>query len=146
MASGEARPSSRRGRDTCRSRGNGPIHGKTYSSYALQGVHEVVPGIWAPERIEDESISVRDDGTSRLSSRRRIQIVEYRPRQVPPAAAFRIEIPYGVDLTDRRLGTSYHKDPWWPEVGAMLKEKFGWPPPDFSPLANLWTDSRAEAR
>ena len=117
-------------------------HGKTYSSYALQGVHEVVRGIWAPDRIQDESISVRDDGASRLKSRRRIQIVEYRPRQVPPAAVFRIEVPYGVDVTDRRLGTSYRKDPWWPEVGAMLKEKFGWPPPDFSPLANVWTHSQ----
>ena len=42
-------------------------HGKTYSSHILQGVHEVVPGIWAPDRIEDESTSVRDDGASRLT-------------------------------------------------------------------------------
>ena len=53
----------------------------------------------------------------------------------------RSTIPYGVDVTDRRLGSSYHNDPWWPEVGAMLREKFGWPPPDFSPLANLGSPS-----
>ena len=42
------------------------LRGKTYSSHVLQGVHEVVPGIWVPDRIEDESITVRKDGASRL--------------------------------------------------------------------------------
>ncbi len=113
------------------------VNGKVYSSYTLQGVHEVAAGIWAPERIEDESISVRDDGASRLFSRRRIQIVAFRPGVVPPASTFGFEIPYGVDVTDRRLGSSYQNDPWWPEVGAMLREKYHWPTPDFSPLRDL---------
>ena len=91
-------------KDTCRSRGNGPTTARPTPLTRLQGVHEVVPGIWAPDRIQDESISVRDDGASRLMLATAIQIVEYRPRQVPPAAAFRIEVPYGVDVTDRRLG------------------------------------------
>ena len=52
---------------------------------------------------------------------------------------FSLEIPYGVDVVDRRLGYAYHKDPWWPEAGAMLREKFGWPKPDLSPLRNLGT-------
>jgi beta-lactamase regulating signal transducer with metallopeptidase domain len=117
------------------------IHGKVYSSYTLQGVHEVVAGIWAPDRVEDESLSVDDDGSSRLFSRRRIQIVEYRPRQVPPPATFTPETPYGVDVTDRRQGWSYQKDPWWPEIGAMFREKYHWPPPDFSRLKNLGSPS-----
>jgi beta-lactamase regulating signal transducer with metallopeptidase domain len=111
--------------------------GKVYHSYRLHGVHEVVAGIWAPDRIEKESISVYDDRPSRLSMRYRIQVVEYRPGQSPPAAAFRPEIPYGVDVTDRRQGWSYQNDPWWPEIGAMLREKYHWPPPDFSPLGQL---------
>jgi peroxiredoxin len=112
--------------------------GKTNSSRALQGVHEVVPGIWAPDRIETESITVRDDGKSRLSSRRRIQIVEYQPRQAPPDKALELKIPFGVDVVDRRQSsTYYHNNPWWPEVGAMLKEKFGWPKSDFSALGTL---------
>lgn len=111
--------------------------GKVYSSYTLQGVHEVAAGIWAPERIEDESLSVHDDGSSRLFSRRRIQIATYRPGVAPPASAFRVEVPYGVDFTDRRRGWSYHNDPWWPEVAAMLHDKYHWPPPDFSPLKDL---------
>ena len=118
------------------------VRGQVYSSYTLQGAHEVAAGIWAPDRIEDESISVREDGASRLFSRRRMQIVEYRPRQVPPAAAFQLEIPYGVDVTDRRLGWSYHNDPWWPEVGAMLREKYHWPPPDFTALKNFSSASQ----
>ena len=67
--------------------------------------------------------------------------MEYRPRQVPLAAALQLKIPYGVDLIDRSTGISYHNDPWWPEIGAMLREKFHWPPPDFSPLASLRSDS-----
>jgi len=117
------------------------LSGKTYSSYALQGVHEVVPGVWAPERIEDESITIRDDGSSRLFSRRRIQVVEYRPQQIPPADAFQLKIPCGVDVVDLPQGSSYHNDPWWPEVGAMLREKFGWPNTDFSPLRTLGSSS-----
>ena len=120
---------------------NSTDRGRTDFSRRLRGVHEVVPGIWAPKRIEEETFTVRDDRASRFRVRRRIQVVEYRPRQVPPAAAFQVEIPYGVDLIDRSTGTSYHNDPWWPEIGAMLREKFDWPPPDFSPLVSLRSDS-----
>ena len=114
-------------------------NGKKYASHDLHGVREVAPGIWAPERIESESVRIRDDGASRLSQRRRIQIVSYQPRLVIPPDAFSLDIPYGVDVVDRRLGYAYHKDPWWPEAGAMLREKFGWPKPDLSPLRNLGT-------
>ena len=116
--------------------------GKIYSSHKVQGVHEVIPGIWAPERMENESIGIRADGSSQLILRRRMQIVEFRPRDVPPPNTFAFEMPYGVDVTDRRSGSSYHNDPWWPEVGPMLREKFGWPPPDFSPLATLGSPSK----
>jgi peroxiredoxin len=118
--------------------------GRIYSSRSLRGVREVVPGIWAPEHIEEETSTIREDGVSRLDMRRRIQVVEYRPRQISPAAAFQVAIPHGVDLIDRPAGFSYHIDPWWPEVGAMLGEKFGWPLRDFSPLTTL--GSRSERK
>ena len=94
-----------------------------------------------PERIEYESLYIRDDGTSRIDLRRRIQVVSYQPRLVIPPDVFSFDIPYGVDVVDRRLGYAYRKDPWWPEIGAMLREKFGWPKPDLSPLKNLGTPS-----
>ena len=115
------------------------LNGKKYAWYDLHGVHEAAPGIWAPERIEYESLAIRNDGASRLSHRRRIQIVSYQPRLVIPPDVFSFDIPYGEDVVDRRLGYAYHKDPWWPEAGAMLREKFGWPKPDLSPLRNLGT-------
>jgi hypothetical protein len=115
--------------------------GRTYSSRRLRDVHEVVPGIWAPERIEEETTTIGDDGASRFDMRRRIQVVGYQPGQLLPAASFRVDIRYGVDLIDRSAGSAYHNDPWWPEVGAMLREKFGWPPPDFSPLRTLSSGS-----
>ncbi len=114
-------------------------NGKKYAWYDLRGVHAVAPGIWAPERIEDESLTIRDDGASRMSMRRRIQVVSYQPRLVITQDAFTFAIPYGVDVVDRRLGYAYRKDPWWPEAGAMLREKFGWPQPDLSSLKNLIT-------
>jgi hypothetical protein len=113
------------------------FHGTTQSSRSLLGVHEIVPGIWAPERIEDETFAVGLDGDSRFQSRRRIQVAEYQPGRIPPESAFQAEIRYGIDLIDRAAGSFYHNDPWWPEIGAMLRDQFGWPPQDFSPLAGL---------
>ena len=113
------------------------FHGTTQSSRSLLGVHEIVPGIWAPERIEDETFAVGLDGDFRFQSRRRIQVAEYQPGRIPPESAFQAEIRYGIDLIDRAAGSFYHNDPWWPEIGAMLREQFGWPPQDFSPLAGL---------
>jgi beta-lactamase regulating signal transducer with metallopeptidase domain len=115
------------------------LNGKRYALYDLHGVHAAAAGIWTPERIEDESVDIRDDGSSRLSQRRRIQVVSYQPRLAIPADVFALEIPYGVDVVDRRLGYAFHKDPWWPEACAMLRAKFGWPKPDLSPLRNLGT-------
>jgi hypothetical protein len=114
-------------------------YGKKYVSYDLRGVHQVAPGIWAPERIEHEWLSIRDDGASRLHMRRRIQVVSYQPRLILPPDTFSFEVPYGVDVVDRRLGYAAHKDPWWREANALLREKFAWPKPDLSPLKNLGT-------
>jgi uncharacterized GH25 family protein len=113
--------------------------GKKYVSHDLHGVHEAAPGIWAPERIEYESLAIHDDGSSHISMRRRLQIVSFQPHLAIPPEVFSLNIPYGVDVVDRRLGYAYHKDPWWPEVGAMLRDKFGWPKPDLSPLGSLGT-------
>ena len=60
MASGEARPSSLPRQGYLPIERKWTHHGKTYSSRTLQGVHEVVPGIWAPDRMEYESTGIRN--------------------------------------------------------------------------------------
>ncbi len=105
-------------------------------------LREVVPGIWAPQRIEYESLNIRDDGASRLQLRRRLRVAAYHPDAIVPPAALALDISYGIDVIDRRSGHSYHNDPWWPEIGAMLREKYDWPKLDLSPLRNLGSPSR----
>ncbi|QEH38509.1 thiol-disulfide oxidoreductase [Aquisphaera giovannonii] len=114
--------------------------GKAYSIRTLQGVHEAAPGLWAPERIEEESLNVRGP-TPQLNSRRRIQVLEYRPGAAPPAAAFELKIPYGIDVVELANGWSYHNDPWWPDVAPMLRDKYGWPKPNLSWLTFLGSGS-----
>ena len=53
----------------------------------------------------------------------------------PGALAF--ELPYDVTVEDPRLGFSYCNDPWWPEVGALLRDRYDWPRTDLSPLGKL---------
>ena len=116
-------------------------NGKLTSSYELHDLHEAAPGIWAPGRIDLEWLNVRKDGTSGLELRRRIRVAAYQPGAIVPPTAFALDVPYGVDVTDRRSGITYHNDPWWPEIGAMLREKYDWPKLDLSPLENLGSPS-----
>ncbi len=116
-------------------------NGKLTSSNELHDIHEAAPGLWAPGRIEYESFNVRKDGTSVVDHRRRIHLAAYQPGAIVPPTAFVLDVPYGVDVTDRRSGISYHNDPWWPEIGAMLREKYDWPKLDLSPLENLGSPS-----
>ncbi len=116
-------------------------NGKKYVTYDLQDLREVVPGIWAPQRIEHEWLNIRDDGKSRLELRRRLRVAAYHPDAIVPPAALALDVPSGIDVIDRRSGHAYHNDPWWPEIGAMLREKYDWPKLDLSPLVNLGSPS-----
>jgi len=94
---------------------------------SLHDVREVAPGIWAPGRIVEESRTVRNDGAEQLDRRTEMRIATFEPNKTFAADSFAFEPPYGVDVTDRRLGYSYHNDPWWPEAGKLLRERFDWP-------------------
>ncbi len=118
--------------------------GKPYHIHSLSDVHQVAPGIWAPGRIVEESRSVHDDGKEQLDRRTESRVVRYEPEKTFADSEFKFEPPYGVDVTDRRLGYSYHNDPWWPEAGALLRERFDWPKSDLSPLARLGSPAKFE--
>jgi beta-lactamase regulating signal transducer with metallopeptidase domain/peroxiredoxin len=116
-------------------------NGQRSVSYELHDLHEAAPGIWAPGQIDYEWLNIRNDGASRLHLRRRIRVAAYQPGAIVPPTAFALDVPYSVDVTDRRSGTTYHNDPWWPEIGAMLREKYDWPKLDLSALAHLGSPS-----
>jgi peroxiredoxin len=124
-----------------------PIHriqtskGKPTTTYDLHDIHEAAAGLWAPGRIDHESLKYGEDGTSGLEHRRRIRVAAYQPGAVVPPSTFTLDVPYDVDVVDRRTGTAYHNDPWWPEIRGMLREKYDWPKCDLSPLRNLGSPS-----
>ena len=107
-------------------------------------MREVTPGIWAPSRMVVES-GVHDDGAEQLDRRTESRVV-VRAAEALRRRGFAFEPPYGVDVTDRRLGYSYHNDPWWPEAGELLRERFDWPKSDLSPLGSLGSPARFEGQ
>jgi beta-lactamase regulating signal transducer with metallopeptidase domain/peroxiredoxin len=116
--------------------------GNPSATYELHDIHEAAPGLWAPGRIDYESLKYGKDGTPAIDLRRRIRVAAYQPGAVVPPATFAIEVPYDADVVDRRTGLAYHNDPWWPELRGMLREKYDWPKCDLSPLRNLGSPSR----
>ncbi len=94
--------------------------GKPYHIRTLRDVHQVTPGIWAPGRMVLESRSVHDDGAEQLDRKMESRVLRYEPEKTFADDTFAFVPPYGVDVTDRRLGYSYHNDPWWPEAGALF--------------------------
>ena len=115
--------------------------GRPTTTYDLHDLHETVPGLWAPGRIDYESLKYGKDGAAGIGDRRRIRVAAYQPGAVVPPTAFALDLPYDVDVVDRRSGIAYHNDPWWPEIGGMLREKYDWPKCDLSPLRNLSSPS-----
>jgi len=111
--------------------------GRKQVTYNLHEVREVVHGIWAPGRIEHEWFDVDKADSTPLILRRTTRVKTYEPRKNFAPDAFTFPIPNDVDVTDRRLGYSYHTDPWWPAVGGLLREQFDWPKPILLSLKNL---------
>ncbi len=76
-----------------------------------------------------------------LEERRTMKVVGYDPDRTIPPGDFSVRVPYGATVEDYRTGFAYVNDPWWPEVQAMLKERFAdwfeWPIVDMSPLWQL---------
>ena len=113
--------------------------GKPYHLHSLHDVRERVPHFWVPGRIIEESRTVRNDGTEQPDRRTETRVVTFEPEKNLPVSAFAFIPPYGADVTDRRVGYSIHNDPWWPEAGKLLRERFDWPKADLSPLKRLST-------
>jgi hypothetical protein len=111
--------------------------GKPYVTYELNDLREVAPGLWAPGRIEFDWQNLHRDGTTSPEIRRSIRVVDYRPHAAVNPAALAFDLPHDVTVTDPRLGVSYFNDPWWPEVGPLLRERFDWPRTDLSALGEL---------
>ena len=95
--------------------------GRKQVSYNLHEIREVIPGIWAPGRIEYEWFDVDKADSTPLILRCTTRVKTYEPRKTFTQGSFTLQIPSDVDVTDRRLGYSYHTDPWWPLVGALLR-------------------------
>lgn len=119
---------------------------KPFHLHSLHDVHKVESGAWAPGRIVEESRTVRNDGQKQLRYRTESHIITFKPNKSFGPEAFTFDPPYGVDVTDRRLGYSYHNDPWWPEAGALLRERFDWPNADRTPLRDVGTVADFEGR
>lgn len=113
------------------------LRSKPYHLHSLHDAHEVAPGVWAPGRVVDESVNVRKDGTSHLEHRTESRVAAFEPRRTFTAGTFSFVPPIGADVTDRRLGYTYHNDPWWPEAGKLLRERFDWPQADLWILKRL---------
>ena len=118
--------------------------GKPYHLHSLHEVRECAASFWAPGRTVEESRTVRDDGTEQPKGRTEVRVVAFEPEKRLEANAFAFVPPYGVDVTDRRLGYSIHNDPWWPEAGKLLRERFDWPKADLSPLKRLSTPAKRD--
>ena len=139
--------------------------GKIVESRRLEGIRRDPRGFWVPGRIVieertrpriafepppdfparpgGEAVATRKakplpPGPLPLEIRRTFRITRYDPRKVFRPEDFAFEVPHGATVADRRAGYAYVNDPWWPEVQAMLKERFAnwfeWPIVNMSPL------------
>jgi Carboxypeptidase regulatory-like domain len=68
-----------------------------------------------------------------------MRVVRYEPSRALAEGEFRLELPPNADVTDLALGTGYCNDPWWPEIGKLLRDRFDWPKVDVSRLSELAT-------
>jgi|GEM_PF-2383996 len=123
-------------------------NGQRYLWHRLRNIRQAGQGHWAPERIDWEWLSFRKDGTSQVEQRRAMRVVRYEPARAIAREDFSLKIPINATANDLTTGLSYVNDPWWPELGPLLRERFDWPPPDFSELRNVVShcDGKIEGR
>ena len=93
---------------------------KKYTADSLHDLREVSPGIWAPARVEYDWFDVEAKDASTLIMRRTTRVKTYEPIKHFAGGVFAFELPQDIDVTDRRIGYSYHTDPWWPEAAAFF--------------------------
>ncbi|MHC5541165.1 carboxypeptidase regulatory-like domain-containing protein, partial [Singulisphaera rosea] len=112
-------------------------NGRVYATYRLGDFREVGRGRWVPHRIVRESLSLKKDGTSRLSLRREARIARFEADRTFAPADFQLRMPLNVFVNDLRLGYAYYNDPWWPEIGKLLLGHYDWPRTDLTPLQQV---------
>ena len=113
--------------------------GRRYFAHRLFDLHEAEPGLWVPGRIVSGNEPDRDGKFRTYDLRRSMRVVRYEPSRKFAEEDFRLKVPLNADVTDLALGTSYCNDPWWPEIGKLLRDRFDWPKADLSPLKDLET-------
>lgn len=112
---------------------------RRYFSHRLLNLHKTDAGLWIPDRVTSGAEPKPDVGLSRFDSRRLMRVVRYEPSKSFEEGEFTLKVPINADVNDFALGTSYCNDPWWPEIGKLLRERFDWPKVDLLPLLSLQT-------
>ena len=84
---------------------------------------------------------IKNENATHLRNRRVMRIVRFEPARAFAREEFALKVPLNADVTDRASGTIYRNDPWWPEIGRLLRDRFDWPKPDLGPLKDLMSNS-----
>jgi hypothetical protein len=105
--------------------------GKPVQSYRLRGIERTIHGTWVPREITSEQM------LGQFGYRRVARVALFDSGRAFTARHFAPDIPLNAAVTDRALGISYHNDPWWPEVGKLLRDRFDWPKPDLQWLKHV---------
>lgn len=113
--------------------------GRRYFAHRLFDLREAEPGLWVPGRIVSGNEPDRDGKFGTLDLRRSMRIVRHEPSRTFAEEDFRLKVPLNTDVTDFALGTSFCNDPWWPEIGKLLRDRFDWPKIDPWPLRDPQT-------
>ncbi|WP_422927338.1 M56 family metallopeptidase [Singulisphaera sp. PoT] len=113
--------------------------GRVYFSHQLEALRQKDQGLWFPSRITSGSVPEPGKRLNQHAVRRQMQIIRCEPGGTFPDEDYRFKLPANADVRDLATGTSYANDPWWPEVGKLLREKFDWPKVDLDPLRRVQT-------
>jgi beta-lactamase regulating signal transducer with metallopeptidase domain len=106
--------------------------GEAYADERMSELARANNGDWYPTKL-DWIQRTKDAATTNRHTR----ITSLKLRQDFQPADFRFEPPVGYTVMDRRLGYSWHEDPWWPELRGWFREHYDWPPADESALENM---------
>ncbi len=118
---------------------------RRYFAHRLLDLHETDRGLWVPGRVTTGAVPKQDGALSAYDTRRSMRVVRYEPSRAFAEGEFRLELPANADVTDLALGTGYCNDPWWPEIGKLLRDRFDWPKVDVSRLSELATYGTPES-
>ncbi|MCA8999737.1 MAG: M48 family metalloprotease, partial [Planctomycetaceae bacterium] len=105
--------------------------GKLDVSWTMFDLQKTQIGDWYPAKMEIEQ------GLVFPIKKETVKIFDFEIGKEYVASDFDASIPLGVDVVDHTSGTVYFNDPWWPEIGEWMENRFGWPPRRLSSLREL---------